>query len=273
MRCILHIGTEKTGTTTLQRLLRDNRDSLAERGFYVPAAFGPLEHHHLVSYGLRPGRFFAPLARAGANSKREVRALRNKVRRQFEKELSPLADDTNIVLTSERCFSVLRNPGEVERLVEMLSEYCEEIQVVVYLRPQHDLSVSLYSTKLKNGFVQEDILPDDVSNMPHLDYDATLERWAKVVGHDNIDVRIFDRTELLDGDIGADFFANALGLDIAHFESISNENESLNVEGQLFLLALNEYLPRFEGERLSPKRGNIPRRISCLLYTSPSPRD
>lgn len=262
MRCTLHIGTEKTGTTTLQRLLRDNRDALYERGVYVPRAFGPLEHHHLVSYGLRPGRFFSPLAREGANTPEEIKALRAKVRADFKKELRPLQPDTNIVLSSERCFSVLQRPREVERVVAMLSKFCDDIKVVVYLRPQHDLCASLYSTKLKNGFVDNDILPTDVSNMPHLDYHATLETWASVVGHDNIDVRVFDRDELLNGDIGADFFANVLNLNVGDFESVSNENESLNVEGQLFLLALNEHLPRFDGDRLNKKRGNIPKHIS-----------
>ena len=82
-----------------------------------------------------------------------------------------------------------------------------------------------------------------------------------MVGEDNIDVRIFDRAELLDGDIGADFFSHVLGFDVADFETVANKNESLSVEGQLFLLALNEHLPRFDGDQLSERRGNIARLI------------
>ena len=110
--------------------------------------------------------------------------------------------------------------------------------------------------------IRDRILPTDISKMPHLDYNATLERWASVVGDESVDVRLFDRSELLDGDVGADFFSRVLGVDLADFESVSNENESLNVDGQLFLRTLNEHLPRFEGKRLSEKRGNIAKLVS-----------
>ena len=37
-KCILHIGTEKTGTTAIQEYLKSNRDALAKQGFYHPIA-------------------------------------------------------------------------------------------------------------------------------------------------------------------------------------------------------------------------------------------
>ena len=37
-KCILHIGTEKTGSTTIQEYLKSNRDALAKHGAYHPIA-------------------------------------------------------------------------------------------------------------------------------------------------------------------------------------------------------------------------------------------
>ncbi|WP_157933079.1 hypothetical protein [Roseovarius salinarum] len=36
MRCILHIGPPKTGSTSIQRFIRRNRADLDAAGFYLP---------------------------------------------------------------------------------------------------------------------------------------------------------------------------------------------------------------------------------------------
>ena len=40
MKCILHIGTEKTGTTSLQAFLNLNREILAEQGYLFTKSTG-----------------------------------------------------------------------------------------------------------------------------------------------------------------------------------------------------------------------------------------
>ena len=40
MKCFLHIGTEKTATTTLQNFLHLNRDKFAKYGFLLPKNAG-----------------------------------------------------------------------------------------------------------------------------------------------------------------------------------------------------------------------------------------
>ena len=264
MHCILHIGTEKTGTTTLQRWIRENRDGLADHGVYVPSSFGQLEHVHLVSFGAGNRRFFSPLARAGITTPAQRNAFRVELRERFEEELSGLADDTTVLLTSERCISNLQKENEVDRLVSMLESFFDEITVVAYLRPQHDLCSSLYSTALKNGFVDWEILPSDESSMPLLDYYASLDRWAQRVGVDNVNVRLYDRSELEEGDISTDFVTHVLQMDMNDFEPVPNQNESLSLEAQLFLLKFNEVVPRFEGETLSKKRANIGKLLSGI---------
>ena len=264
MRCILHIGTEKTGTTTLQRLIRQNEDNLAAHGVFVPSTFGNLEHVHLVSYGIGNNRFYSPLARAGVSTPAERKKFRSKLRSRFEAELSDVPSDAQILLTSERCYSNLQTDNAIDRLVSMLQSFCDEIKVVVYLRPQHDLCTSLYSTALKNGFVDWEILPSDISTMSHLDYASSLQLWVDRVGQDNVNVRLYDRKELADGDIGTDFITSVLGKDMNDFDQVPNQNESLSLEAQLFLIKFNEFVPRFEGKQLSQKRANIGKLLSGI---------
>jgi len=46
MRLILHVGTHKTGTTSIQAALADNRRWLAERGYIFPPLCGSLRSHN-----------------------------------------------------------------------------------------------------------------------------------------------------------------------------------------------------------------------------------
>ena len=46
-RLLLHIGTEKTGTTAWQAWLARQREALDQRGFALPASLGPTNHRKL----------------------------------------------------------------------------------------------------------------------------------------------------------------------------------------------------------------------------------
>ena len=55
-RAILLIGTEKTGTTTLQHFLAANREALTRRRFVYPAFCGAINHTGLAAYALDAAR-------------------------------------------------------------------------------------------------------------------------------------------------------------------------------------------------------------------------
>ena len=50
MKCILHIGTEKTGTTILQDWLYYNHQILSNRGVYLSQTIGKNNNREIVSY-------------------------------------------------------------------------------------------------------------------------------------------------------------------------------------------------------------------------------
>lgn len=49
----LHLGTEKTGSTSLQSYLFQNADRLRQRGVFYPRQFGEGPHVQLTALGLR----------------------------------------------------------------------------------------------------------------------------------------------------------------------------------------------------------------------------
>ena len=59
-RAILQIGTEKTGTTTLQHFLAANRGPLARRGFLYPVLLRRAQPHRPRRLRPRPGEARRP---------------------------------------------------------------------------------------------------------------------------------------------------------------------------------------------------------------------
>ena len=56
MKLILHIGTAKTGTTTLQHWFASNRESLQAQGIYYPKSLGKVNHRALSIFAMNPER-------------------------------------------------------------------------------------------------------------------------------------------------------------------------------------------------------------------------
>jgi len=86
----LHIGTEKTGTTSIQEFLRINRANLNSAGIYVPCSLGPSNHQWLpfmFSQDLSVDSFFRMHGintddqRISAQSKK-IKEFREEVRNQ-----------------------------------------------------------------------------------------------------------------------------------------------------------------------------------------------
>ena len=68
-RVVLHIGTHKTATTTLQDTLATNRALLAEQGIVYPSIGRATGHHTLATHWIDlPKVYYEPAPAAGSDS-------------------------------------------------------------------------------------------------------------------------------------------------------------------------------------------------------------
>lgn len=262
-KAILQIGTEKTGSTSLQSFLAANREPLAERGFIYPRFCGALNHTGLAAYAMSDDRPDPIKLSFGGTDPATVPAMRNRLRKLAAAELN---GSQTAIFCSEHCHSRIRHPEEVQRLKALLDEFFDEVRVSVYLRRQDRVALSLYSTKLKSGGTPDTILPPPGTDEGYYNYERFLELWEGVFGRDAMSVRLYERNLLHNGNV-IDDFLKCWDIGVPeNFRSVPNENGAITMQAQEFLKAVNPALPSVAGDREEDLRGSL---VSTLERTFP----
>jgi hypothetical protein len=261
-RAIVQIGTEKTGTTTLQLFLSTNRAKLAQGGFLYPRFCGALNHTGLAAFALDPAKRDAIRGPFGGLDLADVPAMRERLRRAAAAEL---AGTSTAIFCSEHCHSRLTTAAEVDTLRGLLAEFFDDVQISVYLRRQDQVALSLYSTRLKSGAVDRTILPRTNAEDPYFNYDRSLALWENGFGRANVHVRLFDRQALVGGSVVGDFLAAwRLGAPEA-YTPVPDQNESIRPAAQEFLRLVNAHLEPIAGLPIEEVRGPLAARLAKLL--------
>ena len=196
----LHIGTEKTGTTSVQKFFRANRELLAENGVLYPQAPGRQNHTGLTVAAQMPTKK-GPLRKSlGVRNEADGQKFRielmEKLAAEFAARPYKLA-----VMSGEHCSSRLLEDDEVAWLREKLLRFASNIKIVVYVRRQDDYLLSTYSTSVKSGTQNKLSIPNERIVQNRYDHWNMLERWRRVFGRENIICRKFERASLKSGDI------------------------------------------------------------------------
>ena len=221
---ILHIGPMKTGSTSIQFWLGQERKRLLERGYLVPQAFGALNMSRLAGMAVRQ--------RLGKRPSPDAAEVLEKL--SAEMAAAPAGVRTAII-SAEMLGQRLRSGDRVRALKAMLDPIFDSYSVVVYLRRQDEQVVSLYSTLVRRGDEAEPL------SRP-IDYDAMLRAWARVFGRETIRARLFERDAMPQGNIIYDFI-EAAGIGPLETELPPVErNPSLRPEAQEMLVRLARVL-------------------------------
>lgn len=255
MKVTLHIGTEKTGSTSIQRALAADRSALAANGILFPVLFGSANHMEVA------------VAAMDSNSKDELQIMelsreacshdeyRELIRQRIADEISA-GDYNHLVISNEHCHSRIRNAEELQRLLYVLGVDAKDCEVIVYLRRQDRLAVSLYSTVLKLGGNSK-VFPDFANGqIPHyFNFRKILDLYASVFGAERIQARLFERQYFENGDVVTDFYKTA-GLGIAPSRTLEL-NVSVSLAQSLFLRRFNVEFPIVQDGKMNAERGPI----------------
>ncbi len=252
MNLTVHIGTTKTGSTSIQSFLHENRVALEKMGILVPISLGRLDHRSAVISVLKFGQSADLMSRKGIADADSLELFRQKTKKDLRREL--IKNPKEVVITSEHFHSRSNVQKNVELFKKQFTQCYEKTRIIVYVRPQLDQLISLYSTTLRNGF--SDTLKEHFerhmkpSYYRYFDLRGLIERWSNVFGADNVLVRPYKALPSKEeGGVVADFCEL---LDVKYdnpcFASRSEVNVSISKEGQDLLRIVNEN-PGIDRER------------------------
>lgn len=242
MRCVLHIGTEKTATKLLQSWVYSNRDALGQKGVYLPDGLGKPNNINLaVGFSSVLDIW---LRRRNIETLEESRQYAEPVLRDFVEEIGRVSDtyDTCLI-SSEQLSTKVLNIDDINRLSDFLKSVFDQVSIICYFRPQFDKAVSLYSTGLRQNENRSlsEVLENVVPANPRYDSLGLADNWSGVFGAGNCTFRLYDRDAFFAGDIRQDFLRSISpsldcdGLDM----SLGSKNESLTGLQAAAYLAIN----------------------------------
>lgn len=270
-KCILHAGTVKTGTKSIQSFLSRARPKLANAGFRYSKSMGQANHVSLAAYAQDDHVLDDLRFRKGVTHADQVQKLRDTIKRDLKEEVRK-HDDLAMLLSSEHTSSRLTTDREVDRLRELLSSEFHDIKIIFYLRLQDEMALSTYSTGIRVGMTEPFDLIDYQNSSPVLNYDRLLSRWENVFGKENITVRIFDRSMMPNRSL-IEGFLQAANINYQPNTEERKANKSYDIETIELLRLINLHLPRFHenGER-NIGRGNIGRIMESISDRAKKPR-
>lgn len=258
-RLVIHAGTGKTGTSSIQVSILKNREALASQGIVF-----------LESILSKPGKS----AKHGLDWMR----FGSRARKALKTEAARLvATDKTIILSNEALWK--RGAKDLRVLRKIFKGF--DVQIILYVREQVEYMESRTLQAMKKG---QKVLALDFSDpenpagldrflnqfAPHLNYLDAASRWEQVFGEGALQARLYSRDRFPEGNVVADFYT-AIGAAIESLDLSSEVNPSLSVPFAVITANRDKYLPpdvsRSEaldaGLRLSRvRKSNIPRLIS-----------
>lgn len=240
---VLHIGPHKTGTTAVQRMLAEARQTLLAQGWAMPD--GHENHSFLLSLLFwdadslpRIGRLFW---RDTADRLDAFRAARMS---EFE-QIAATAQ--NLVLSAEEVSRF--RPDESRRLIAFLQQHFDDVRVIAYARDPEDWLDSAAQQHVK----LTGLSLDTVFARPDLpDHARIIGMFDDLIGRENVDLRPYRQGEGFD--IRADF-VDAAGLpeDILSVGK-ERQNTSISMRSAVAIAFANEVFPAFVNHARNPLR-------------------
>ena len=260
----LHIGATKTGSTSIQSCLAQNRALLAQNGVLYPKTLGRV-NHNVIPVCLH-GEYANNLhqSKYGIKTQEDYTAFTQARPTLLADEIAQ-HDPTHVIISSEHMHSRCYRDAHFTRLKALLSPALigRDIRIVAYLRPQISHAVSLYSTMLRHGAVDkiDDFIAARMSGRNHayFDFHKMLKKWTAAFPSATLVVRPFSHVKALPHGVLSDFLA------IENLSHVSDkmtfeprQNQSMGPWTAEVLRLLNEIGPQSHMPARKWLRFNVP---------------
>ena len=208
--CYLHVGTTKTGTSTIQASLDKNRSILRVKGFQL-LPNNIRKGNSDFSLALSQYREENPYLFNASLKMLGISDLKKKLEfdKETEQKYSYFINKTkkNIILTDEQFFSrSFEDENCIQRTVEFLKSHKLNCKIIVYLRDQSSWILSDYIQNIKTGGISS--LDQYVTKVLNDKSRYDLEKFINILESSKLDliVRPYKRVLKKNWDIIKDFY-------------------------------------------------------------------
>jgi hypothetical protein len=180
MRVVLHIGTERTGTTSVQNWLDYHAAKLLEDGIFYSACLGRPNNRKVSVYGRERDQSEPGFHIYGITGPEAHDAFCRQVERALCDEFAEAraAGCHTFVVSNEHLHSRLTSETNVSRIADLFGRHSSDIRVLLFLRPQVDMLVSFLSVQGRVARVSADVLRTPADD-PYVDFYALYQRWDR----------------------------------------------------------------------------------------------
>lgn len=229
METILHIGLPKTGTTILQKTLRRSRTYLAERGVVYPKNPPPCKFasHKILASIVISERKHGRDVRSIAPDAEQLASLQEAFLVSIVAECEK-RDPQSLVLSAEHLSSPNIQPAKLKDALARLN--AGKAHCVVYCRRPSEHFLSSAQQRIKASY----LLPFYRRQLV-----GVLDIYREILGNDAVHARLYDRRELIDGDIVADFCGHFLASRDIRVEELTrgkSDNATMSAESMAILI-------------------------------------
>ncbi len=232
---IIHIGSHKTGSTSIQKYLTYHQYDLNDVGVFCFDSQGQ------------------PRKRATGSQLVTVYEQDGEILKKINlkplKHIKKLDTKHRVILSAEGLFW-LDSPDHIEAFKSRLDNLCQQAKIIVYLRRQDLCAVSHKAQGCKT-------LPasltygHDLTALPNLsnpnvkrffDYYSKISAWGDIFGDENLIIRVFEADKLKDSDVVSDFL-NCCNIPYQPPSESKKYNITLARDKQLFLHEVRSFFP------------------------------
>lgn len=253
-KLFLHIGLHKTGTSSIQESLIQNKDNLAKEGILY------INNLKIFDNILNNDYFNIKLVGKCITELENISKSKNNTIKK--------------IIISNEAFS--GNPFDGYKKLKIIVKYLSKIskrfetKIILYLRRQDELIESLYIQSIKDG--KTDLFNDFIKTLKYdsFNWSNYLKIWMQHFSKNQLIVRMYDKKKYKDGNIVTDFAcaleSKLLKNDITFYEENKGYSQASLEVAQMLNQYLNEYEKRYVRhflEKIDTKK----RHISSTFYT------
>jgi len=262
MNLILHIGTEKTGTTSIQSFLKINRIALMQNGIYVPQSTmtwsGNQRWLPIMANRDDYTDDFVKLQNFKNQEEKRKKIIQKKA--EFLLECQNLsAKYHTLILSSEHLQSRLTRKDEIQKLKALLDKISHTVCIVVYIRDPLSTAISHLSTMIKNGQTPQALpAPNEKYYETICNHAQTIKKWGDCFPEAKFIIRRFDKKSIINNNVIVDFCTQFIpNFKIKNYKLPVAVNTSLTLTGMKLLRKLNLKYPPYIENLPNPMRRDM----------------